>query len=357
MARVLDHGDFILGREVKQLEDALAKLAGVPHAITCASGTDALALALMAIRVKPRDAVFLPSFTFAATAEPLCFLGGCPVFVDVRPDTFNIDADSLVQAIELARRQKLNPRAIISVDLFGQPADDAALEAIAESEGLVLICDAAQSFGATFRGRKVGQFGSITTTSFFPAKPLGCYGDGGAIFTHDDELALVLRSLRVHGQGADKYDNVRVGTNSRLDTIQAAILLAKLEVYADEIAARNVIAERYRSGLANVVDVPVLAEGASSVWAQYTIQHPNRDALADGLKRQGIPANIYYRQPLHQQPAYRDYVLKGQNHSVSERLARDVLSLPMSAYLTEADQDRVIAVVLRCVGRHRRSSS
>jgi dTDP-4-amino-4,6-dideoxygalactose transaminase len=349
LAHVLDHGEFILGPEVRRLEELLAQFASVRHTITCASGTDALALALMAIRIKPRDALFIPSFTFAATAEPLCNLGGVPIFVDVFPDTFNMNPESLVDAIALSRRNGLEPRAIIAVDLFGQPANYAALGGIAKSENLVLICDAAQSFGATLGGRKVGTFGHLTTTSFFPAKPLGCYGDGGAIFTDDDDLADTLRSLRVHGQGIDKYDNVRVGTNSRLDTMQAAILLAKLEVFTEEISLRNSIAERYESCLRDLVVVPKVAEGARSTWAQYTIRHSARDKLAEGLRAQGIPTAIYYRRPLHLQPAYKQFVLSGQNHSASERVAQEVLSLPMSAYLRSTDQDRVTSAILECI--------
>jgi dTDP-4-amino-4,6-dideoxygalactose transaminase len=346
IAGVLNHGKFILGPEVERLEGMLAQFASVRHAITCANGTDALALALMAIRIKPSDAIFVPSFTFAATAEPLCTLGGVPVFVDVLPDTFNMDSQSLIDAIALSRRYGLKPRAIIAVDLFGQPADYVTLESIAKSESLTLVCDAAQSFGASLSGRKVGTFGTLTTTSFFPAKPLGCYGDGGAVFTNDDDLADTLRSLRVHGQGIDKYDNVRIGTNSRLDTIQAAILLAKLEVFADEISSRNFIAERYERALTDVVRVPKIAKGARSTWAQYTIRHSSRDRLAEVLGEQGIPTAIYYRRPLHLQPAYERFVLPGQDHSASECAAREVLSLPMSAYLNSSDQERITAAIL-----------
>src|SRR5271170_5023072 len=275
VARVLTHCQFINGPEVTQLEAALAAFTGAKHVVTCASGTDALLMVLMAKNVGRGDAVFCPSFTFCATGEAVALAGATPVFVDVDEATFNIDAASLKHGIATARRLGLKPRAVIPVDLFGQSADHDAIGAVAAEEGLFVLDDAAQGFGASYKGRRLGTFGLATATSFFPAKPLGCFGDGGAIFTDDDELAETLRSVRVHGQGSDKYDNVRLGLTARLDTIQAAILLEKLKIFEDEIAARNKVAERYARGLGNVVTVPHLAAGCSSVWAQYTIRLPH----------------------------------------------------------------------------------
>ena len=265
IARVLEHGRFIMGPEVAELEERLAAFAGVEHAISCANGTDALALGLMAKGLQPQEAVLVPSFTFVATAEVVVWLGAVPVFVDVDPQTFNLDPASLEQGIRTARRMGLTPRAVIAVDLFGQPADYDAIEPLCAQHGLWLMADGAQSFGATYRGRRVGQIGEIATTSFFPAKPLGCYGDGGCVFTEDGDLAAAMRSLRVHGQGRDKYDNVRIGMNGRLDTLQAAILLEKLAIFPDEIARRQEVARRYEEGLQDVVRVPRVIEGASSV--------------------------------------------------------------------------------------------
>ncbi|MEA2933777.1 MAG: hypothetical protein QOD74_423 [Variibacter sp.] len=349
ISRVLSHGQYILGPEVQLLENDLAHFCGARHAITCANGTDALLLVLMARGVGPGAAVFCPSFTFAATAEVIALAGATPVFVDVLADTFNMDPKSLEAAIVTARRDELSPTAVIAVDLFGQPADYDAILQICEAEGLWLLDDAAQSFGATYRDRKIGTIGAATATSFFPAKPLGCYGDGGAIFTDDDELAATLRSLRMHGEGVDKYDNVRVGLNSRLDTLQAAILIEKLKVFADEIAAREEIAARYSEQLGDIVDVPVLATGNTSVWAQYTIKmsESEREAAMDALASEGIPSVIYYRKPLHRQPAYAHYPAAGNGLPVSDQLARQVLSLPMHSDLRPEVQDRIVDVLRR----------
>ena len=274
--------------------------------------------------------------------------GATPVFVDVDAATFNIDAASLKRGIANARQRGLKPVAVIPVDLFGQSADHDAIAEIAEAEGLFVLDDAAQGFGATYKGRRLGTFGLATATSFFPAKPLGCFGDGGAIFTDDDELAETLRSIRVHGQGSDKYDNVRLGLTGRLDTIQAAVLLEKLKIFEDEIAARNRVAERYARGLGNVVTVPRLAPGCSSIWACYTIRLPkgtDRDGFAAALKAQGVPTAIYYTKSMHQQTAYRDFPVADGGLPASESLSNDVISLPVHAYLDEATQDRVIAAV------------
>ncbi len=348
VARVLTHCQFINGPEVTALEAALAKFSGARHVVSCASGTDALLMVLMAKQVGPGDAVLCPSFTFCATGEAVALTGATPVFVDVDEATFNMDTASLKRGIATARQRGLKPRAVIPVDLFGQSADHDAIGAIAEAEGLFVLDDAAQGFGASYKGRKLGTFGLATATSFFPAKPLGCFGDGGAIFTDDDALAETLRSIRVHGQGADKYDNVRLGITGRLDTMQAAILIEKLKIFEDEIAARNEVAERYARGLGNLVTVPRLASGCTSVWAQYTIRLPkgtNRDDFAAALKAQGIPTAIYYTKSMHQQTAYRDFPVADGGLPASERLSDDVISLPMHAYLDEATQQRVIEAV------------
>jgi dTDP-4-amino-4,6-dideoxygalactose transaminase len=353
VARVLTHCQFILGPEVQAFERELAAFAGAKHAVTCASGTDALALALRAKNVGPGDAVICPSFTFCATAEVAPLVGATPVFVDVDPATFNIDARGIAGAVETAKAAGLNPKAVIPVDLFGLPADHAAVAAAAEAAGLFIVDDAAQGFGATYRNRRLGTFGTFTCTSFFPAKPLGCYGDGGAVMTDDDSLADALRSLRVHGQGSDKYDNIRIGLASRLDTIQAAILSEKLKIFPDEIEARNAAARRYAQGLADVVTVPTVPEGYLSVWAQYTIRVDGgrRDALAAALKAEGIPTAIYYPIPLHRQQAYKHYPVGKGGVAVSDRLAGEVISLPMHAYLDAATQDRIIEATRRALKR------
>jgi len=348
VGRVLEHCQFINGPEVTALEAALAAFSGARHVVTCSSGTDALLMVLMAKGIGPGDAVFCPSFTFCATGEAVALTGATPVFVDVDAATFNMDSASLKRAIATAGKLGLKPRAVIPVDLFGQSADHDAIGAIAAEQGLFVLDDAAQGFGASYKGRPLGVFGLATATSFFPAKPLGCFGDGGAVFTDDDELAHALRSVRVHGQGFDKYDNVRLGLTARLDTMQAAVLIEKLKIFEDEIVARNKIAERYTSGLGNAVTVPRLAAGCSSVWAQYTIRLPggsDRDGFAAALKAQGIPTAIYYPKSMHQQTAYRDFPVAEGGLPVSEQLSSDVISLPMHAYLDEPTQDRIIAAV------------
>jgi dTDP-4-amino-4,6-dideoxygalactose transaminase len=348
VSRVLGHCQFINGPEVTQLEAELAAFSGARHVVSCASGTDALLMVLMAKDVGRGDAVFCPSFTFCATGEAVALTGATPVFVDVDPASFNMDTGSLERGIATAKRLGLKPRAVIPVDLFGQSADHAAIEAIAAAEGLFVLDDAAQAFGASYKGRRLGTFGLATATSFFPAKPLGCFGDGGAIFTDDAEFAATLRSVRVHGQGTDKYDNVRLGLTGRLDTMQAAILLEKLKIFDDEIAARNRVAERYSRELGNVVTVPRLSSGCTSVWAQYTIRLPqgcDRDGFAGALKAQGIPTAIYYPKSMHQQTAYKDFPVADGGLPACESLSRDVISLPMHAYLDEPTQERVIKAV------------
>jgi len=348
VSRVLAHCQFINGPEVTQLEAELASFSGAKHVVSCASGTDALLMVLMAKGVGPGDAVFCPSFTFCATGEAVALAGATPVFVDVDAATFNMDAASVKRGIATARKLGLKPRAVIPVDLFGQSADHDAIGAVAEDEGLFVLDDAAQGFGASYKGRRLGTVALATATSFFPAKPLGCYGDGGAIFTDDAKLAETLRSIRVHGQGSDKYDNVRLGLTGRLDTMQAAILIEKLKIFEDEIAARDRVAERYARALGNIVTVPRLAPGCSSIWAQYTIRLPkgiDRDQFAAALKAQGVPTAIYYVKSMHQQTAYRDFPVADGGLPVCESLSSDVISLPMHAYLDEATQDRVIAAV------------
>jgi dTDP-4-amino-4,6-dideoxygalactose transaminase len=351
--RVLTHCQFINGPEVGQLEGALASYAGARHVISCASGTDALVMVLLAKGIGRGDAVLCPSFTFCATGEAVVLAGGTPVFVDVDETTFNISVGSMQRGIAAAKRAGLRPKGVIPVDLFGQSADHAAIAALADAEGLFVLDDAAQGFGATYQGRRLGTHALATATSFFPAKPLGCYGDGGAIFTDDDELAEILRSIRVHGQGSDKYDNVRIGLTGRLDTIQAAVLLEKLKIFDDEIAQRNAAAERYRRGLGNIVTAQRLAEGCSSVWAQYTVRLPrgaNRAAFAAALQARGVPTAIYYARSLHQQTAYKHFPVADGGLPVCESLSQDVISLPMHAYLDAAAQDRVIQAVHDALG-------
>lgn len=352
VTRVLNHCRFVNGPEVTELESKLAAFAGAKHAISCSSGTDALAMILMAWGVKAGDAVFCPSFTFCATAEVVPWVGATPVFVDVLEDTFNMDPRSLEAAIKVATDKGLNPKVVIPVDLFGQPADLDAILAIAKTHGLKVLCDTAQGFGATWNGQRTGSFGDATATSFFPAKPLGCFGDGGAVFTDDDDLVPVLKSVREHGQGVDKYENVRIGMTGRLDTIQAAILLEKLAIFEDEIAARQRVAARYNAALADVAIVPAVDPRATSIWAQYTIRLPHgvRDGLGAALAGEGVPTAVYYRIPMHRQPAYAQYPAAGNGLPVSERLSGEVISLPMHAYLDEAAQDRVIAAVRRALG-------
>lgn len=340
----VEGGQYILGPQVAEFERKLAAFSGVRHAIGTANGTDAIVLCLAALGIKAGDAVLCPAFTFAATAEAVAWVGATPVFVDVDAATFNIDPDALAGGLDTATREGLAPRAVIAVDLFGQTADYDALEAFCAAHDLTLICDAAQSCGASVRGKRVGAFGALTTTSFFPAKPLGCYGDGGAIMTDDDAFAALIRSLRSHGQGAQKYDNVRIGLNSRLDTLQAAILLEKLAIFGDEIEARQRVAQRYDAALRDLVATPQVMDGCVSVWAQYTIRIPGgrRENFMARMREQGVPTAIYYPKPLSRQEAYRHYPVGGNGVAVSERLASEVVALPMHPYLDETTQDRII---------------
>lgn len=331
---VLDHGKYIMGPEVQELEQNLAQYVGVKHAISCANGTDALTLALMVLDVKEGDAVFCPTFTFFATAETIAFQGATPVFVDSNETTFNICPEHLEQQIEqVVSEGKVKPKAIIAVDLFGLPADYPKLKAIAEKYQLKIIEDAAQGFGGEINGQRAGSFGDIATTSFFPAKPLGCYGDGGALFTDNDEYAELLKSYRVHGKGTDKYDNVRIGMNSRLDTIQAAVLLEKLAEFPTELEARNRAADKYNEELKGKYKTPQVPVGYVSSWAQYTLVSDDRDAEMAKYKEQGIPTVIYYGTCMHQQTAFKHLGHTDSDFPVASRLAKQVFSLPMHPYL------------------------
>jgi dTDP-4-amino-4,6-dideoxygalactose transaminase len=350
IAEAVEGGQWILGPQVAVLEERLASIVKVKHVVACANGTDALLLVLRAWDIGPGDAVFVPAFTFAATAEVVALAGATPVFVDVEDDTFNISLLSLEAALTMVRRDgALRPRVVIPVDLFGQPADYRRLEPFVERENLLMLCDAAQSFGASFNGRITGSIGHAATTSFYPSKPLGCYGDGGACFTNDSTLAEALRSLRAHGQGADRYEHPRIGINSRLDTIQAAILIEKLKIFSDELAMREKLATRYNAGLkSNHIRTPVLIDGARSVWAQYTIQVDNRAKLQADLKDLGIPTMVFYPIPLSKQRAYAQFPSAPTPNS--QRLCEQVVSLPMHPYLDEKTQDRIIEAVLKSLG-------
>lgn len=334
--KVLEHGNYIMGPEVQELENELASFVGCKHAISCANGTDALHLVLRAKGIGPGDMVFVPSFTFAASAEAVKLVGATPCFVDVSEDTFNMDPNSLKQAINIAREHKLNPKAIMAVDMFGCPADYDAINKIAAENDLWLLSDSAQGFGSEYNNQKSGMHALATTTSFFPAKPLGCYGDGGCIFTDDDELAEILQSLRVHGKGSDKYDNIRIGLNSRLDTLQAAILLEKLKVFPQELKHRQQVADTYSKNLLDFVKTPLVQKNYKSAWAQYTIVLPkglDRVKIMAELKQVGIPSMVYYIKPLHLQTAYSKEPRVTDSLSITENLADRVVSLPMDGYL------------------------
>ena len=348
--RVLAHGQYVMGPEVQELETRLARYVGVKHAISCSSGTDALLMPLMAYGVGPGDAIFTTPFTFIASAEMIQLLGATPVFVDIDPRTFNLDPEALAEAVsslgQNPRTAPLKPKGIIPVDLFGQPADYDRIHAIARGHGLFVLEDAAQSFGATYKGRRAGDLSEMAATSFFPAKPLGCYGDGGAVFTDDDNLAEVLGSIRVHGQGKHKYEHVRTGLNGRLDTLQAAVLLAKLEIFDQEVTARQRVARQYSEALNPLVEAPFVAPACTSVWAQYSVLSESRELLQQKLQAAQIPTAIYYPLPLHLQRAFAHLGYKPGDFPVSESAARRIFSLPMHPYLGQADQERIIQVLL-----------
>ena len=350
VSQVLEASSYISGRQVEELEEALAEYVGMKHCISCGNGTDALTLALMAWNIGEGDAVFVPDFTFFASAETVAFQGATPVFTDILEDTFNMDPDSLERVIQAVQAEgKLTPRAVVTVDLFGLPADYGRIRAIADKYGLYILEDAAQGFGGTYYGRRAGSFGDIAATSFFPAKPLGCYGDGGAVFTNQDEWAALLNSYRVHGKGSDKYDNVRVGINSRLDTIQAAVLQVKLKAFKDyELADTDATAAKYTEGLKDCVKVPVIPEGLSSGWAQYSIllkDEKERGEVQSYLKENGVPSMIYYQRGMHQQTAFKGYHFYGEQFPVTLSVCSRVLSLPLCPYLTDEDQQKVIRLI------------
>lgn len=347
---VIEKGNFISGIQVQELEEKLAEFVGVKHCITCANGTDALSLALMTWGIGPGDAVFVPDFTFFSSGEVVSFAGATPVFVDVEKDTFNISPQSLEKAIhKVAKDKKLTPRVIVAVDLFGQPANYPAIKKIAEKNNLLILEDGAQGFGGKIGDKRACSFGDISTTSFFPAKPLGCYGDGGAVFTNSDEWAELLRSLRIHGKGSNKYDNVRIGMNSRLDTLQAAVLQAKLSQFENyELESINRVADNYTRVLKDVVITPTIKEGFYSSWAQYSIlleTEEKRNGLQDYLKKQDIPSMIYYPKPMHMQQAFEGICVKGDDCSNTVELCERVLALPLHPYMMDNDIEKVTAFI------------
>jgi UDP-2-acetamido-2-deoxy-ribo-hexuluronate aminotransferase len=348
---ILDRASFIMGSEITELEEKLADYVGINYCLSCASGTDALLLSLLAKNIGPGDAVFTTTFTFIATAEVVSLLGATPVFVDIDSKTYNIDPVKLRQEIIKVKNgdkitrafsKSLTPKAIISVDLFGLCADYDAIGAVAKEFGLFVLEDAAQSFGATYKGKKACRFGDMAATSFFPAKPLGCYGDGGAVFCNDKEMLDILKSLRIHGQGSDKYENVRIGINGRMDTLQAAVLLAKMEIFDKELEMRQAVAQRYSRALASSFNVPTIPAAYRSAWAQYSIQHQKRDDVMLKLKKAGIPTAIYYPKPQHMQKAFASLGYEKGQFPVAEDIATKIFSIPMHPYLEEKDQAEII---------------
>lgn len=344
IADVLNHGQYILGPQVQEFETKLADFAEAKYAVSCANGTDAITLPLMAWNIGPGDAVFCPSFSYCATAEVIALAGATPVFVDINRETYNLDANSLKTAIAQVKRDgALTPRAVIIVDLFGQSADYPVLAPVAHEAGLKIISDSAQGFGSTLNRKHPLRWADVQTTSFFPAKPLGCYGDGGAVLTNDDGLNDLMRSLRFHGRGIAPFDSDHIGLNSRLDTLQAAILLPKLAVFQEEIGSRNRIAKRYSDALApSVTRTPVIKEGVISTWAQYTVEVPDAERFSAAMKERGIPTARYYPLPIHMQSAYRDFPVAGNGLANTMACRQHVVSLPMHPYLSEDDQDRIV---------------
>jgi dTDP-4-amino-4,6-dideoxygalactose transaminase len=346
---ILRNARFINGAEIVELEKKLADYAGAKHCVACSSGTDALVIILMAAGIGKGDAVFVPTFTFFATAEAVSLVGATPVFVDVDPVTYNIDPDKLEDAVRsIKATDSVKPKAVIAVDLFGQPADYITIEKVAKQYGLLLIEDGAQGFGGRIGDRKACSFGYAAATSFFPAKPLGCYGDGGAVFTDDESLAEIMVSIREHGKGADKYRNERLGLNARLDTLQAAVLLEKMKIFDDELESRDLAASLYAEALHDRLTVPTVMKGYFSSWAQYTVLAKNgeeRSAIMDRLSRAGVPSAIYYASPLHKQPAYANEESSGFDFSVSDDICKRVFSIPIHPYLTEDDIINIANVV------------
>lgn len=355
--RVLDHGQYIMGPEIHELEKSLTEYVGVRYTVTCASGTDALLLTLLAWGIGEGDAVFTTPFTFIATSEVISLLGATPIFVDIDPETYNITPELLDTAIDKTIKEgKWNPKAVLAVDLFGLPADYDKIKQVASKYNIKVLEDAAQSFGGVYKGNRAGSFGDAAGTSFFPAKPLGCYGDGGAVFTNDSELYEKLKSIRVHGQGMNKYDNIRIGVNSRLDTIQAAILLAKLSVFDEELILRNEVAKKYTNGLEGAVITPRIPEGCLSAWAQYSVLARNseeREQLTKHLKEKGIRTAIYYQKPLHLQQVYRKLRYKKGDFPVSEDICNRIFSLPMYPYLSDDNIKKIIDAIKSLKTRRR----
>jgi dTDP-4-amino-4,6-dideoxygalactose transaminase len=353
LATVLDHGAYIMGPEVLAIEARLAEHAGTKYCISCSSGTDALILALLAQGLRPGQGVIVPSFTFAASAEVMPVLGAVPVFAEVDPQTFNLDPARLGDALATAGAAGVEVVGIIGVGLFGQPADYTAIGDFAAENGLWVIDDAAQSFGASWNDVPVGRLAGLTCTSFFPAKPLGCYGDGGAVFTDDDEKAEIMRSCRIHGMGRTRYENIRIGMTARLDTMQAAVLDAKLDIFADELIRRQQVADRYAAMLGHLVETPRLAAAATSSWAQYTVKLPqgaDRERIASVMKAHDVPTAVYYPVPMHEQPPYRHFPVAGGGLDVTSDLCARVLALPMHPYLEEPVQEQVAAALTAALG-------
>ncbi len=354
IAKVLNHGAYIMGPEVAELEKQLSAFCGAKYTLSCSNGTDAMSLVLMAKNVGPGDAVLVPSFTFAATAEVVALRGATPIFLDIDPVTYNMDPSQIDAAIEVAKKQGLKPVGIIPVYLFGLPPEYDQIHPLAEKHGLWVMGDAAQGFGSAINGKRAGSLTEVTTTSFFPAKPLGCYGDGGAVMTDDKELFDRMESIRVHGKGSEKYDNVRIGLNGRLDTLQAAILIEKLAIFADEINERQRVANRYTAGLKDVIATPVVPETNVSAWAQYTLMckdNAQREAVQKSLKEAGVPTMVYYPKPLHQQTAYKHYpTATGGVLPHCEKASQCVFSLPMHPYLDDATLDYIIDATRSALG-------
>ena len=346
---VINSGQFIMGPVIQNVENQLAEFGGVQHCVSCGSGTDALLIPLMAMGVGSGDAVFVPSFTFTATAEVVVLAGATPIFVDVAPDTFNISLASLKSGIKTAKEEGLTPKVIIPVGMFGQPSDMDEVVAFARENNLKVIDDAAQSFGSEYKGRKTGSLADVTGTSFFPAKPLGCYGDGGAIFSDDAELVQIMESIRVHGMGVDKYQNVRIGLNGRFDPIQAAIIIEKLKIFPNELEERNKVASRYSSAFQKYFEIPVVKTDRTSSWAQYTLRAAkgSRDEILAKLKEFNVPTAVYYPIPLNKQVAYKHYPTVGSGTPITEEISQQVFSLPMHPYLDEETQDYIIDAVIK----------
>ena len=348
--KILDHGQYIMGPEIDELEEKLADYVNTKHCISCSSGTDALLIPLMATGIGPGDAVITTPFTYIATVEVISLLGATPIFCDIDDRTFNIDPEGLEKSYQNAQSKNLKPKAIMPVDLFGLPAHYRLIEKFAKSKNMFILEDAAQGFGGRIENKLSGSFGDAAATSFFPAKPLGCYGDGGAIFTNNDELAQKMKSIRVHGGGKDKYENNRIGINGRLDTIQAAVLLEKIEIFDNELSSREKVAQYYTHNIHKMYTLPLIPNKYFSSWAQYSILIPNsldRSKAIDNLSREGIPSMVYYKIPVHLQRGYKKYGYSRGDFPITEDISNRILSLPMHPYLDKEDQNRIISKLNR----------